>query len=271
MDVTSHWQGTTHSTVAQDGTTIGYHRVGAGPPVVLLHGGFSTADDWGAVAHLLSRRRTVYVPDRRQRGLSGPRAAGYGIGQEASDLGRVLTITGGAADVVGHSYGGAVALAAAGNRAQLRRLVLYEPSLPAGRPLGERLRRLRAAVAQGDDDTAFEVALREVIGSSSDEVDALRGTPLWGRQAAMTADFVAEAEALDTLPDGGLGLAEGVLVPTLVVAGDRSPAWLRNASAAVAGRLRAATQVTLPEQGHTAHFEAPAQLAAAVDVFLSQP
>lgn len=271
MDVTSHWQGTIHSTVAQDGTTIGYHRLGAGPPVVLLHGGFSTADDWGAVAHLLSRRRTVYVPDRRQRGLSGPRAAGYGIAQEASDLGGVLAATGGEADVVGHSYGGAVALAAAGNGMPVRRLVLYEPSLPVGRPLGEGLRRLRAAVAQADDGVAFAVALREIVGSSPDEVDALRGTPLWGRQAAMTSDFVAEAEVLDAMSDEGLAHADGVRVPTLVIAGDRSPGWLRDASAAVANRVRAATLVTLPGQGHVAHLEAPTVLAAAADVFLSQP
>lgn len=55
-----------------DGTTIGFRRYGAGPGLVLIHGGMNSAQDLGDLASLLSDAFTVLVPDRRGRGMSGP-------------------------------------------------------------------------------------------------------------------------------------------------------------------------------------------------------
>ena len=55
-----------------DGAAIGYQRVGSGPAVVLLHGAGQLSGNLMRLARGLSDAFTVYVPDRRGRGRSGP-------------------------------------------------------------------------------------------------------------------------------------------------------------------------------------------------------
>ena len=60
------------SVISGDGTTIGYRRFGTGPALVLLHGSMSSGAHHTELARLLADTFTVYVGDRRGRGLSGP-------------------------------------------------------------------------------------------------------------------------------------------------------------------------------------------------------
>ena len=61
---------TTDSVTSKDGAVIGYRQLGYGPGVALLHGGFSSAHNHMQLAEALADSFTVYVPDRRGRGLS---------------------------------------------------------------------------------------------------------------------------------------------------------------------------------------------------------
>ena len=58
------------SVVSRDGTRIGYLRVGRGPAVVLLHGSSESARSHTQLAVALADAFTIYLPDRRGRGLS---------------------------------------------------------------------------------------------------------------------------------------------------------------------------------------------------------
>jgi pimeloyl-ACP methyl ester carboxylesterase len=52
-----------------DGTTVSYAKYGSGPPLVLVHGGFSDhITNWQECKSLLERRFTVYAIARRGRG-----------------------------------------------------------------------------------------------------------------------------------------------------------------------------------------------------------
>ncbi|MEU1641010.1 alpha/beta hydrolase, partial [Nonomuraea sp. NPDC005701] len=63
---------TVHEQVrSADGTTIGYRRSGRGPGLILVHGGMQASQHFTKLAAALSTEFTVYVPDRRGRGLSG--------------------------------------------------------------------------------------------------------------------------------------------------------------------------------------------------------
>ena len=55
---------------SRDGTTIGYRRLGMGPGLILLHGSMSSGGHHVELARLLADTFTVFVPDRRGRGLS---------------------------------------------------------------------------------------------------------------------------------------------------------------------------------------------------------
>lgn len=111
-----------------DGTTIGFRRYGTGPGLVLLHGGMNAAQDLADLASLLADAFTVYVPDRRGRGMSGPFGPGHTIAKQVDDVQAILERTG-AGFVFGLSAGAVVALEAAAELLQITRLAVYEPPL----------------------------------------------------------------------------------------------------------------------------------------------
>jgi haloacetate dehalogenase len=94
-------------------------------PVLLLHGVPQTSAMWGPVADELCRDRIVLAPDLK--GLGGSEARGpYDVATLAREMAAlVLHEVDGQVDVVGHDWGGVVALALAGVRPELvRRLVV---------------------------------------------------------------------------------------------------------------------------------------------------
>src|SRR5215469_7975959 len=96
---------------SRDGTTIGYRQLGHGPGVVLLHGAMESAQSHMQLAMALANTFTVYVPDRRGRGLSGPFGSHYGMQREIEDLDALLAKSG-AHNVFGVSAGGLICLEA---------------------------------------------------------------------------------------------------------------------------------------------------------------
>jgi pimeloyl-ACP methyl ester carboxylesterase len=111
-----------------DGTAIGYRRLGDGPGLVLVHGGLQASQNLLSLASALSDRFTVYIPDRRGRGLSGPCRPGHGLRTETGDLQALLGRTG-ARNVFGLSAGAVIALETARSSASITKLALYEPPL----------------------------------------------------------------------------------------------------------------------------------------------
>ena len=77
---------TTGSVTSKDGTTIGYRQLGTGPGIILLHGGASASQSYSKLGAALSDAFTVYIPDRRGRGLSGPFGDNYGMQKEVEDV-----------------------------------------------------------------------------------------------------------------------------------------------------------------------------------------
>jgi pimeloyl-ACP methyl ester carboxylesterase len=76
----------------------------------------------------LSDGFTVYIPDRRGRGLSGPFGDNYGIQKEVEDLDALLKKTD-AHNVFGLSTGSLISLQAALTLPSIHKAVLYEPPL----------------------------------------------------------------------------------------------------------------------------------------------
>jgi pimeloyl-ACP methyl ester carboxylesterase len=119
---------TTGVVTSRDGTTIGYRQLGHGPGVVLLHGAMESAQSHMQLAGALADVFTVYVPDRRGRGLSGPYGADYSIQEDVEDLDALLARAG-AHNVFGVSSGGLICLQAALTLPFIHKVALYEPAL----------------------------------------------------------------------------------------------------------------------------------------------
>ena len=119
---------TAGSVTSPDGTTIGYLRTGRGPAVVVLHGSNESARSHLRLALALADEFTVYLPDRRGRGLSGPHRPGHSLRTEVEDLQAVVAHSG-AQKVFGVSVSALIALKAAGITPAIGQVAVYEPAL----------------------------------------------------------------------------------------------------------------------------------------------
>jgi pimeloyl-ACP methyl ester carboxylesterase len=117
--------------ISRDGTTIGYRQFGHGPGIVLVHGSMQAAQNFGKLASALADAFTVYVPDRRGRGVSGPPGERYCLTTECEDLDALLAATG-THNVFGLSSGALIALEAARTLPAIHRVALR--TTPLGRP-----------------------------------------------------------------------------------------------------------------------------------------
>ncbi|KAK9251280.1 Alpha/Beta hydrolase protein [Lipomyces tetrasporus] len=96
---------------SKDGTTISYLKLGEGPGLVILHGAMESARSHFELAEALAPAFTVYLPDRRGRGLSGTYGHEYSMQKEVEDLDALLTKTA-SHFVLGVSSGALIALQA---------------------------------------------------------------------------------------------------------------------------------------------------------------
>ena len=272
MAVTARPGYTTGSVTSADGTIIGYRQFGQGPGVILVHGGMQAAQNFTKLATALAGSCTVYVPDRRGRGLSGPHGEHYGLAAEAADIAALAQQTA-SRNVFGLSSGALVALRAALARPAIRRVAVYEPPLSVDHsvPL-DWVARYDREVARGRLGPAAVTAIRGTQTAPA----ALRFTPrpvldalfatllrLPGAQASrdghgeqvplralvptMHYDAQLAAESEGTLPAYAALSAE-----VLLLGGSQSPAYLKTSLDALAGVLPGARRAELPGCDHLA-------------------
>jgi pimeloyl-ACP methyl ester carboxylesterase len=110
------------------GHPVTYHRMGDGPPVVLIHGITSSSRTWAEVMPALAEHYTVIAPDLLGHGRSAKPRGDYSLGAYASGLRDLLAFIGiPKATIVGHSLGGGIAMQFAYQFPQrLDRLVLVD-------------------------------------------------------------------------------------------------------------------------------------------------
>lgn len=240
------------------------------PPLLIVHGLFGSARNWGAVAKRLSAGRRVIVPDLRNHGDS-LWTASHGYADLAADLAEVLARHGGTADVLGHSMGGKAAMV----------LALTCPGL---------VRRLVVA----------DIAPVAYAHDQRQHIHAMRALPLYGlttraeadrRLATSTPDPALRAfflQSLDLKAEGGprwrlnLDTLEAEMErilgwpapsgrfdgPTLFLSGGESRYVLPEHRAAITALFPAARFARIPGAGHWLHAEKPREFEAAVQVFL---
>jgi len=236
-----------------DGTRIAYWRSGEGTPLVLVHGTAADHGRWRPVMLAFEQRFSVVAVDRRGRGGSGD-SDGYEIKREFEDVAAVVDSLGEPAFLLGHSYGGLVALEAALLTGNVRKLLLYDPGIEvAGQEIyqHEVIERLEALLEAGDRDGVVATTMREVAGLPPETVEHMRSQPVWQARVAAAHTIPRELQAVkaygfDPERFGDLG------VPTLVLIGSDSPAALRKAGEVVDEALPDSRAFVMSGQGHAA-------------------
>jgi pimeloyl-ACP methyl ester carboxylesterase len=247
--------------VSPDGTRIACWRSGSGEPLVLVHG--TTADHrrWARALPHLEAYFTVFAVDRRGRGASGD-APDYRIEREFEDVAAVVAAIGGPVTLLGHSYGGICALEAALGSLAVRRLILYEPPIPAGVEiyapgLIERLGRL---LESGDGEAILTTFMADVVRMPAAEVEYIRSRPDWDDRVASAHTVVREIHAHEAYrfePERWRGFA----TPTLLLLGSESPSIFAAATELLCATLPRSTRRLLPGQQHVAMETAPTLFA----------
>ena len=96
------------------------------PPILIAHGLYGSARNWGVIAKRLSNTAQVITVDMRNHGVS-PWSPSHTYDDMAEDLAEVIAAHGGTIDVVGHSMGGKAAMMLALRHPQaVRRLVVAD-------------------------------------------------------------------------------------------------------------------------------------------------
>jgi pimeloyl-ACP methyl ester carboxylesterase len=150
----------TGSVTSRDGTVISYRQLGRGPGVIAVHGSMQAAQNLMKLARALADSFTVYLPDRRGRGRSGPPGSHYSLAAECEDIDALIQATG-ARSIFGLSSGAIIALQAALVLPAVGKAALYEPplSVDGSTPVGW-VARYDREVAQGKLASAVITAAR---------------------------------------------------------------------------------------------------------------
>lgn len=262
----------TSAVTSCDGTTIGYRRLGTGPALVILHGMMSSGYHHIELAGCLADTFTVYLPDRRGRGLSGAYRDGHCAQREVEDLTAILDLSG-ASCVVGVSVGAIIALQTALTVPGIRQLVALEPPffVPGPAPTTW-LDRFDRAIAEGRTASALITAMK----ASHLGPPGLSLIPRWllerltstmlAREARGASPELVPMDALaPTLHEEGHLVAEmnpglerfqAVDAEVLLLGGSKSPLYMKRALDELGRVIPNSRRLELSRLGHGASWNA---------------
>jgi pimeloyl-ACP methyl ester carboxylesterase len=256
-----------------DGTRIAYESLGDGAPLILVGGALCDRRARTAglpLAKLLAARHRVICYDRRGRGDSTDQEA-YAVEHEVEDLAALLSVCGGTAGVYGHSSGAILALLGAHSGLAISKLALYEPPLVLSSDrdaLPARLvEDLHELTRQDRRSEAVELFFTRAVGIPERAVAAMKSAPYWPSLTALSHTLSYDARLAQD-PLAVLRRAIALDVPALVVAGARSPSWMRYAATRLAQALPRAEHLELADQTHDVD---PEKLAPELLRFFGEP
>jgi pimeloyl-ACP methyl ester carboxylesterase len=236
-------------------------RFGAASPsprgVIALHCSGSSGRQWRPLAEALGGRFSFLAPD-----LADHHAAGRGdltLSREAQPIVALLDARSAPAHLVGHSYGGAVALRAALERPdRVASLTLYEPTVF----------HLLGLLGAAGVSALFEIqsiayALEQLVAGGHHRAAARLFFDIWNGEGSFDA-LRAEKQAslIRYAPKGpiefralfGERVAPGdygaLQVPTLILKGQHAPPTTALVASALADAMAEAASATMPGLGH---------------------
>ncbi len=232
-------------------------------PLLIVHGLFGSARNWGAIAKRLSDTRTVLAVDMRNHGAS-PWADSHGYDEMAADLAQVIADAGGRADVVGHSMGGKAAMMLALNSPGLVNRLVVADIAPARyghsqSPLIEAMRDLDLqglhTRSEADQRLGARVPERSVRAFLLQSLDLRADPPRW----RLNLDVLqAEMDRIIGWPEID-GQYTG---PTLFLSGAASDYIRPEHRAPIRALFPAARFARIPGAGHWLHADKPREFEA---------
>ena len=276
---TSAGQEHTTSSFTVNGVDLHVELAGdAGPPLVMVHGGWVDHRSWRLVAPALAEKHRVVSYDRRGHSASAGASIRHGSRtQHEADLATLIeALDLGPVHLVGSSYGGSVALAVAANRPDLvRTVVAHEPPLVGVAGLHSSLADLLARVS-----TLLGLVIADLVRGKQ-ERGAIRfieelalGPGSWFTlpEAGRRTMVANAATFLDVVTDpdwGSVPVATDHHVPVLLTDGGVSPRWMPEIVTALLETVYVhADRRTYECAGHAPHLTHHAEFVETVTSFV---
>jgi pimeloyl-ACP methyl ester carboxylesterase len=277
---------TTDSVISADGTVIGYRQMGSGPALILVHGGMQASQNFVKLAETLADTFTVYVVDRRGRGMSGGYGDHYSLSKDVEDIQALVNKTG-ASFIFGLSSGAIITLQTALMTPSLQKVAIYEPPFPVDerdapdtwvasyeRDLAKGdLAGAVASVLKGTDDSLMSLLPRFILvpmlnmGIGDDAKEAKAGNvPLKDLIPTMHYDGLLVKEVR-----GKLERYRDVQADVLLMGGSRSRSFLKTPLQHLSRILPHSKHVEFAGVGHVAadNDGKPEMVAQALKDFFS--
>jgi pimeloyl-ACP methyl ester carboxylesterase len=233
-------------------TTRIWHAVyGAGPVVVLLHGGLGHSEVWGNQINHLAKTHTVVTMDSRGHGRSTEPTDGYSYAKMAEDVKAVLAKLGyGPSPIIGWSDGGIIGL----------ELAMAHPGVMSKGFLFGANYDLSGLKDGIDKDPVFSnyIGLMaedyKKLSTTPDKFDAFVGniSKMWYSEPNYKPEQLAK-----------------ITTPVVISDGAYDEAIRQEHTAAMAKAIPGAKLLIMKDVSHFAMWQDPAQFNAAMDAFLA--
>ncbi len=233
---------------------------------MIVHGGLRASQHYLYLALALSDEYTVTIPDRRGRGLSGDYGDNYNIKSEVEDLTTLLLETR-AKFLFGHSSGGLIALETALIQ-PVTELAVYEPPLSInGSVPREWLTSFQHALNNNDPKSALLIASKglglmshqqhQENHSNDADREKIRET------LSLVPTFIKDMQLVTEL-ESKQDRYQNIEAKTLLLGGDQSPSFLRDALISLENIIPNSKQIILPRLMHNAPDDAAPELIASI-------
>jgi len=258
-----------------NGTTVSYSDQGSGPLVVLLHSSAATQRQWDGVREYLGQGYRVIAPNLMGYGGTDglPHKGACRLSDETRVIRGFIESFGEDVHLVGHSYGGALALRLAlEDSSKLLSLTLIEPvAFFVLREGNERDRSHFREVANVAEGVIKSAADSSHIDGLRGFVDYWNGTGAWNRCSLKKHEAlrrVAPTIAMNfrtTMWESvSLDAFSWMNVPTLVIRGGESTAPARRIAVKLVEMLPNASLHSYPNGGHMLPNSHPGDVAEAI-------
>lgn len=254
-----------------NGSHIAWGTIGAGPPVVLVHGTPFSSHVWHRIAPELARDRKVYFYDLPGYGLSGKEASlDVSLAAQNAAFAAMLKFWNlDRPDVIAHDFGGATVL-----RAHLidgcdyRRLLLFDPVAvrPWGSPFVQHVRQHEAAFAGVPDYIHSAILKAYISGAAARPLSDAELTPYlapWLGEVGKAAFYRQIALMDQRFTDEVQGRYPMLRCPVALLWGEEDRWIPLECGRELADLLPGCALTPIPSAGHLMQEDAPEAIIAA--------